>query len=94
MAVSNNYRLARKQMVEMVRRAGEYISDNAEDIVGDNYESLVDLHVNVYVKTNMDEIAKISIERNVIPKQYFEYVASDQFVIDGRSDQEVKDDKT
>lgn len=87
-------RLTKKQMIEMVKCTGQYIMEHAEDIVGADYESLADIYISVTFESNMDELPNILVDRNILPSPYIRYVTSDQFVIDGRSDQEVKDDKT
>lgn len=79
-------RLTKQQMIEMVRKVGESITNRAEDIVGD-YKHLDELSLFVSLETKMDELPYLDVDRKFIPAELFDYVASDKFVVDGRSDE-------
>ena len=78
-------RLTKAQMIEVVKAVGQSIANSAEDIVGD-YEHLDAVSLDISVDTCMESFPVLNINREVAPKELFDYVASEKWVIDGREE--------
>ena len=77
----------RKQMIEIVKIAGQTLINRAEDIVGD-YKNMTSLDIDLSFEPDIERIPQIHIHREIAPKEYFDYIASGQWTIDGRADNE------